>query len=85
MFKLPKHRLYTWKSSADKIDETIVRNQIDYIRVLIINRFKNSVTSAKTYPGTDFSSDHNPLVAKFRILLRALERNIFKQKIGPIS
>lgn len=27
--------------------------------------FRNSITSAKTYPGADIGSDHNPLVANF--------------------
>jgi len=32
MFKLPKRRLYTWKSSA-VTKEHVIRNQIDYILI----------------------------------------------------
>ena len=49
----PLHILYTWKSPGD-----ISRNQIDYI--MINQRFKNCVKQARTYPGADINSDHNP-------------------------
>ncbi|CAG4984092.1 unnamed protein product [Colias eurytheme] len=66
-FKLPPRRLYTWRSPADKTDK-IVRNQIDYL--LISKRHRNSIKSAKTYPGADIGSDHNPVVAVIRALIR---------------
>lgn len=56
LFKLPPRRLYTWKSPQDT-KHKIVRNQIDY--VMINKRYRNSILSAKTYPGADMASDHN--------------------------
>jgi|UniRef100_A0A2S2QFY1 exonuclease III len=53
-FKLPKRRLYTWKSPADT-KEHVIRNQIDYI--LINNRYRNAIQSVKTYPGANVPSD----------------------------
>ena len=70
-FKLPKRRLYTWKSPADN-SKNIVRNQIDYL--LIRRRFRNAVKSVKTYPGADVSSDHNPVVANIKIKLKKVQR-----------
>lgn len=66
-FDLPKRRLYTWKSPQDSKDKP-VRNQIDYIT--ISKRFRNSIINAKTYPGCDINSDHNPVVATMRIKLK---------------
>lgn len=70
-FKLPPRRLYTWRSPRDQ-PNSIVRNQIDYI--LINRRFRNSCTSAKTYPGADVLSDHNPLVGTFKIKLKKVKK-----------
>jgi len=64
-FKHHARRLYTWKSPGDN-----VRNQIDYI--LINQRFKNSVKQAKTYPGADCASDHNPVVVTLEVRLKVL-------------
>jgi|UniRef100_A0A2S2QZA4 endonuclease/exonuclease/phosphatase family metal-dependent hydrolase len=55
-FKLPKRRLYTWKSPA-VTQMHLVRNQIDYI--LINSRYKNAIQTVKTYPEADVPSDHN--------------------------
>ena len=63
-FKLPPRRLYTWKSPTD-CEEHRVRNQIDYI--LINTTFQKSVKSAKTYPGADINSDHNPVVMEINM------------------
>ncbi|XP_039285542.1 uncharacterized protein LOC120351667 [Nilaparvata lugens] len=68
-FKLPKRRLYTWTSPRDR-PGAIMRNQIDYIT--INHRFRNSVKSAKTYPGAFIGSDHNILVAEVCIRLKKL-------------
>ena len=40
-------------------------NQIDYI--LCSQRWRNSIQSAKTRPGADCGSDHELLIAKFRL------------------
>ncbi|XP_030761955.1 craniofacial development protein 2-like [Sitophilus oryzae] len=73
LFKLPKRRLYTWRSPQDN-GIRIVRNQIDFI--LINQRFRSSVKSAKTFPGADINSDHNPVVANIKLKLKFTGKNI---------
>ena len=58
-----KRRLYTWTSPDGQH-----RNQIDY--VLCSQRWRNSIQSAKTRPGADCGSDHELLIAKFRLKLK---------------
>ena len=58
-----KRRLYTWTSPAGQH-----RNQIDYI--LCSQRWRSSIQSAKTRPGADCVSDHELLIAKFRLKLK---------------
>lgn len=62
-FKLPKRKLYTWKKPGDT-----GRRQIDYIAVR--KRFRRSIRMAKTYPGADIGSDHNPVVVRVKIALK---------------
>ena len=59
---LPKHkrRLYTWTSPDGQY-----WNQIDYI--LCSQRWRRSIQSAKTRPGADCGSDHELLIAKYRL------------------
>ena len=58
-----KRRLYTWTSSDGQY-----QNQIDYI--LCSQRWRSSIPSAKTRPGADCGSDHELLIAKFRLKLK---------------
>ena len=44
------------------------QNQIDYI--LCSQRWKSSIQSAKTRLGADYGSDHELLIAKFRLKLK---------------
>ena len=44
------------------------RNQIDYI--LCSQRWRSSIQSTKTRPGADYGSDHELLIAKFRLKLK---------------
>jgi hypothetical protein len=67
-FQHHPRRLYTWISPGDRH-----RNQIDY--VLINSRWKSSIHNVKTYPGADCGSDHNLLVAKFRLKLKMIKRH----------
>ena len=73
-FKQPLCRLYTWKSPGD-----ISRNQIDYI--MINQTFKNCVKPARTYPGADINSDHNPVTIKFKEKLKKIKRNQAQSQI----
>ena len=56
-------RLYTWISPDGQH-----RNQIDYI--LCSQRWRSSIQSTKTRPGTDCGSDHEHLIVKFRLKLK---------------
>ena len=56
-----KRRLYIWTSPDGQH-----RNQIDYI--LCSQRWRSSLQSAR--PGADYGSDHELLIAKFRLKLK---------------
>ena len=58
-----KRRLYTWTSSDGQH-----RNQIDYI--LCSQWWRSSIQSTKTRLGADCGSDHELLIAKFRLKLK---------------
>ena len=57
-----KRRLSTWTSPDGQH-----RNQIDY--TLCSQRWRSSIQSEKTRPGADCGSDHELLIAKFRLKL----------------
>ena len=54
---------YTWTSPDGQY-----QNQIDYI--LCSQRWRSFIQAAKTRPGTDYGSDHELLIAKFRLKLK---------------
>ena len=62
-FQQHKRTLYTWTSPDGQY-----RNQIDYI--LHSQRWKSSIQSAEIRPGADCGSDHELLIAKFRLKLK---------------
>ena len=61
--KNTKRILYTWTSPDSQH-----QNQIDYI--LCSQIWRSSIQSAKTRPGADCGSDHELVVAKFRLKLK---------------
>jgi len=63
LFQQHKRRLYTWTSPDGQH-----RNQIDYI--LCSQRWRSSIQLTKMRPGVDCGSDHEPLIAKFRLKLK---------------
>ena len=63
IFQQHKRRLYTWTSPDGQY-----QNQIHYI--LCSQRWRSSIQSAKTRPGADCGSDHELLIAKFRLKLK---------------
>ena len=63
LFQHHKRRLYTWTSPYGRH-----QNQSDYI--LCSQRWRSSIQSAKTRLGADCGSDHELLVAKFRVKLK---------------
>ena len=62
LFQQHKRRFYTWTSPGGRH-----RNQTDYI--LCSQRWRSSIQSGKTRPGADCISDHELLMAKFRLKL----------------
>ena len=67
LFHQHKRRLYTWTSPGGQ-----QWNQIDYI--LCSQRWRSSIQSAKTRLGADCGSDHELLIAKFRLKLKKVEK-----------
>ena len=65
LFQQHKRRLYTWTSPDGQHE-----NQIDYI--LCSQRWRSSIQSAKTRPGTDCGLNHELLIAKFRLKLKKI-------------
>ena len=62
-FQQHNGRLYTWTSPDGQY-----RNQIDYI--LCSQRWRQSIQSAKARPEADCGSDHEILIARFRLKLK---------------
>ena len=63
LFQQHKRRLYTWTSPEGQY-----QNQIDYI--ICSQRWRSSIQSAKTRLGANCVSDHELLIAKFRLKLK---------------
>ena len=63
LFQQHKRGLYTWISSDGQH-----WNQIDYI--LCSQRWRSSIQLAKTRPGADCGTEHELLIAKFRLKLK---------------
>ena len=68
LFQQHKRGFYTWTSPDGQY-----RNQIDYI--LCSQRWRSSIQSAKTRPGADYGSDHELLIAKFRLKLKKVGKS----------
>ena len=67
---LYKHPLPTTQEMTLHMDITRCQywNQTDYI--LCSQRYRSSIQSAKTRPGADYGTDHELLIAKFRLKLK---------------
>jgi len=68
LFQQHKRRLHTWTSPDGQY-----WNQIDYS--LCSQRWRSSIQSAKTRPGVDCGSDHELLIAKFRLILKKIGKS----------
>ena len=68
LFQQHRRRLYTWTSRDGQY-----RNQTDCI--LCSQRWRSSIQSANTRPGADCGSDHELLIAKFRLKLNKVGEN----------
>ena len=71
LFQQHKRRLYTWTSPDGQH-----QNQIDYILCRIWRRWRSCIQSAKTRPGADCGSDHELLIAKFRLKLKKVGKTL---------
>ena len=71
---------YTWASPEGQHP-----NQIDYI--LCSQRWRSSIQSAKTRPGADCGSDHELIIAKFRLILKKVGKTIrpFRYDLNQIA
>ena len=67
LFQQHKRRLYTWVSPDGQH-----QNQIDYI--LCSQRWRSPIQSAKTRLGAYCGSDHELLIATFRLKLKKVEK-----------
>ena len=79
LFQQHKRRLYTWTSLNGQY-----QNQID--SVLCSRRWRSSIQSAQTRLGADCGSDHELLIAKFRLKLRKVGKTTrpFKYDLNQI-
>ena len=81
-----KHLLLTAQEKTLHMDITrlIKYNQIDYI--LCSQRWRSSTQSAKTRLGADCGSDHELLIAKFRLKLKKVGKIIrsFRYELNQI-
>ena len=79
LFQQHKGRLYTWTSPDGQY-----QNQIGYI--ICSPKWRISIQSAKTRPGADCGSDHELLIAKFRLKLKKVRKNIrsFRYNLNQI-
>ena len=80
LFQQHKRRLYTCTSPDGQY-----RNQIDYI--LCSQRWRSSTQSAKTRPGADYGSDHELIIAKFKLKLNKVGKitRPFRYDVNQIS
>ena len=79
LFQQHKRRLYTWTSPDGQY-----WNQIDYI--LCSQSWRSSIQSAKTRRGADCGSDHELLLAKFRLRLKKVGKTtrLFRYDLNQI-
>ena len=79
LFQQHKRRLETWTSPDGQH-----WNQTDYI--LCSQRCRSSIQSTKTRPGADCGSDHELLIAKFRLKLKKVEKTtrLFRYDLNQI-
>ena len=80
LFQQHKRRLYTWTSPDGQY-----RNEIDYI--LCSQRWSSSIHSAKTGLRADCGSDHEFLIANFRLKLKKVWKTTrpFRYDLNQIS
>ena len=76
LFQQHKRRLYTWTSPDGQH-----QNQID--STLCSQRWRSSIQLAKTRPEADCGSDHELLIAKFRLKLKKVGKTTWRRQWHP--
>ena len=51
---------------------------------MIRQRYKNSITQCKTYPGADIGSDHNPVIARITVKLKRPDQKSNDISLGKL-
>ena len=79
-FQLHKRRLYTWASSDGQ-------HQNHIYSILCSQRWRSSLQSGKTRLGSDCDSDHELLIANFRLKLKKVGKTTrpFRYDLNQIS
>ena len=79
LFQQHKRRLYTGMSP-----DGLYRNKINHI--ICSQRWRSSIQLAKTRPGADCGSDHELLIAKFRLKLKKIGKTTrpFRYELNQI-
>ena len=64
----------------------MINTKIRLINILCSKRWRSSKQSAKTRPGAECGSDHELLIAKFRLKLKKVERTtrLFRYDLNQI-
>ena len=75
LFQQQKRRLYTWTSPDGQHWNLII--------FFAAQRWRNSIQSAKTRPGADCGSDHELLIAKFRLKLKKVGKTTRSRQWHP--
>ena len=78
LFPQHKRRLYTWTSPDGQ-------HQNEIYCILFSQIWRNSIQSAKIRLGTDCGSDHELLIAKFRLKLKKVEKTTRTFQVWPKS
>ena len=80
LFQQHKRKFYTWTSPDGQH-----QNQTDHI--LCSQRWRSSIQSTNTRPGADCGSDHELLIAKFRLKLKKIGKPTrpFRYDLNEIS
>ena len=82
-----KHPLSTTQEKTLHMDITRWSHQNQIDSILCSQRWRSSIQSTKTRPGADYGSDHELLIAKFRLKLKKVRKTArpFRYDLNQIS
>ena len=81
-----KHPLPTTQEMTVHMDITRWKYRNQIVNILCSRRWRSSIQSAKTRPGADCGSDHELLIAKFRLKLKKVGKTtrLFRYDLNQI-